>query len=294
MTGEYSEALEQQVRLHRWCIDTALRPGGFVDEVYGDARWFHQAHGVLKAADPYYVGKEIEHLLAISSSSMPELVPTIALVPSQKPGFVWLAQPLELPPTRVQGAITPRSLRAFTWAWVPREPTGLFIVPWITISGMPLHPIPWSFFEWRSSETQTEAIAREMDQAKRVLDGSYARRVYDICAAFLLFVQQRILSTPHRQVERHARRRVEHEGWTQEPLVRVVELRRRERSPLAEHREADEEQEWSCQWIVRGHWRQQFYPSKHLNQPIWITPYVKGPEDKPLKPPRATVFAVVR
>jgi len=39
---------------------------------------------------------------------------------------------------------------------------------------------------------------------------------------------------------------------------------------------------WSHQWIVHGHWRNQWYPSLNTHRQIWISPYVKGPEDKPL------------
>lgn len=37
-------------------------------------------------------------------------------------------------------------------------------------------------------------------------------------------------------------------------------------------------------WIVRGHWRQQPYPSlgEGVTKPIWIAAYVKGPEGAPL------------
>jgi hypothetical protein len=43
--------------------------------------------------------------------------------------------------------------------------------------------------------------------------------------------------------------------------------------------------EWSKRWMVRGHWRLQPYGPRNGPQQrkaIWIDPYVKGPEDKPL------------
>lgn len=40
--------------------------------------------------------------------------------------------------------------------------------------------------------------------------------------------------------------------------------------------------EYSHRFMVSGHWRHQFYPSKGRHELIWIDPYVKGPEDKPL------------
>lgn len=40
---------------------------------------------------------------------------------------------------------------------------------------------------------------------------------------------------------------------------------------------------WQRRWMVRGHWRLQPHgPGRLLRKPLWIDPYVKGPEDKPL------------
>jgi hypothetical protein len=47
---------------------------------------------------------------------------------------------------------------------------------------------------------------------------------------------------------------------------------------------------FNCQWVVRGHWRQQPYPSVHEVRPIFIEAYIKGPTDKPLKQPAPRVF----
>lgn len=41
--------------------------------------------------------------------------------------------------------------------------------------------------------------------------------------------------------------------------------------------------DWSCQWIVRGHWRNQWYPSEGRHKQRYVPPYVKGPPDKPLR-----------
>lgn len=39
---------------------------------------------------------------------------------------------------------------------------------------------------------------------------------------------------------------------------------------------------WSHQWIVGGHWRNQYLRSTGAYRPTWIAPYIKGPDDKPL------------
>lgn len=40
---------------------------------------------------------------------------------------------------------------------------------------------------------------------------------------------------------------------------------------------------YSHRWVVRGHWRRQWYPSQNRHIPIWITDYVAGPTDLPIE-----------
>lgn len=40
--------------------------------------------------------------------------------------------------------------------------------------------------------------------------------------------------------------------------------------------------DWSHRWVVRGFWRNQWFPSEQRHKPVWINPYIKGPADRPL------------
>lgn len=40
---------------------------------------------------------------------------------------------------------------------------------------------------------------------------------------------------------------------------------------------------WSSRWVVKMHARRQWYPSKGRHEVIFVGPYVKGPEGKPMK-----------
>jgi hypothetical protein len=63
--------------------------------------------------------------------------------------------------------------------------------------------------------------------------------------------------------------------------VTVIELRRR--APGAAP-STSTPVEWDHRWLVRGHWRnQRFGPGRTQTRKIWISGFVKGPEDKPLK-----------
>lgn len=47
----------------------------------------------------------------------------------------------------------------------------------------------------------------------------------------------------------------------------------------------------TVQFPVRGHWRNQWYPSIEEHRQVWIAPYIKGPEDAPfVTRPRAWEF----
>ena len=120
-----------------------------------------------------------------------------------------------------------------------------------------------------------------------------ARQVTALFSVLTLFLQQQVLVAPQERADRATRRRLERAGWHDEPLVRVVALRRSERQDR-ERPEAPGQIEWGCRWVVRGHWRRQWLPSLRRHQPRWIAPHVKGPDDRPLKPPATTVFAVRR
>ena len=79
------------------------------------------------------------------------------------------------------------------------------------------------------------------------------------------------------------------------PDVRHVVLRRAPgQRPGDEYHPAMRHIDWNCQWLVASHWRNQYYPSTGEHHPKFIQPYLKGPEDKPLKKPVSTIFSVER
>ncbi|WP_158170858.1 hypothetical protein [Rhodococcus sp. JT-3] len=47
--------------------------------------------------------------------------------------------------------------------------------------------------------------------------------------------------------------------------------------------ESSPQRHYSHRWVVRGHWRKQWYPSLNRHIPIWITEYIAGPEDSPIR-----------
>lgn len=115
-------------------------------------------------------------------------------------------------------------------------------------------------------------------------------------ARFLLcgwaWLQQKIVTLGDGHVERHRQKQLAREHDAAVSTVKVIQLRRTEHQQHP-NSESSESVEWSCRWIVNGHWRNQPYANGE-HKLIYILPYVKGPEDKPLKVPTHTVYAVNR
>lgn len=97
------------------------------------------------------------------------------------------------------------------------------------------------------------------------------------------FMAQEISPPVSTHVGRPAARRAAGAGFTlpEDGTILVIRLRRTERTesdPDHEHGDVN----WASRWIVRGHWRQIQNRETGRRRAIWIHPYIKGPEDRPL------------
>lgn len=92
-------------------------------------------------------------------------------------------------------------------------------------------------------------------------------------------MRQRLTQTRVVRPNRASARRIARAGGNLEQNVRVISLRLPDSSnPSTE----TGPREYQHQWIVRGHWRQHWYPSIQDHRPVWIAPHIKGPEGAPL------------
>jgi hypothetical protein len=131
-------------------------------------------------------------------------------------------------------------------------------------------------------------------QDKNPNEGKTARSLAKLkyFGAALSFLDQRIVQGHRQAVDRHTAHRLRRlRPQDTIPDIHVIRLRRAE--PLDRAR-TDAVGVWQCQWIVRGHWRMAWYPTRAAHQPVWVRPHVKGPADKPLKLAEQRLFAVVR
>ncbi len=253
-------------------------------------------------ATPYFVSTAMLRLWETAAADLPDLALAPSMVPAPS-GFVYLETPWVIdaspwPP----GSDQPDALAAFSWEQGAIRTLTRTDQPHLMVStyraslegGIPqlASAIEWPYGEpwegwgrpdnWPTTEKEGPVYRPQRGRSER-------RAVL----AFFLLVAQKLWSTvPHaaaREVRRRAARLLPDLLC---PQVEVVQLRRRVAASGPEV--GTREVEWSCQWFVQGHWRQQWYPSTEQHRPIWVLPYVKGPEDKPLKPPSTKLFAVVR
>lgn len=97
-----------------------------------------------------------------------------------------------------------------------------------------------------------------------------------IATAWLL-MQQTLAEVSEPTYTRADRRRLARRGATPD-AVRVIELRR----PRGSGPSGESDREYHHQWIVRGHWRQHWYPKREVHRPVWIAPHIKGPDGAPM------------
>lgn len=107
--------------------------------------------------------------------------------------------------------------------------------------------------------------------------GEPPQRIQEVLKATWLLMRQPLCTESSPAPDRPARRRMKKAGVAEQP-VRVLELRR----PRHSGPSGESDREYHHQWIVRGHWRQQWFPKREVHRPVWIAPHIKGPEGAPM------------
>lgn len=162
-----------------------------------------------------------------------------------------------------------RGVRIYPLARSSLRPNQLF--PVVTynnpVHGEPEHPMEWEYDTWAT------------DSKHAVVATNDAFNIALILRATWTIMQQSLSISVRTQVDRAERRRSIKAGLRSDVLV--VRLRRK--SLDGPHEEGREEGvEWSHRWLVSGHWRNQWLPSRVCHRLQWISGHVKGPADKPL------------
>jgi hypothetical protein len=203
-------------------------------------------------------------------------------------GFFWFAKP-----PSISGSDEDNHVQAIAWRVISdTADPGLWVTYFMRVASGDFGPIGhwcWRFGHSLAAECQ-DVAAIEPDA---LIENPLAHRwsLLRLIATAWAFLEQRILVIAPQRASRALRRRLPID--LRETLIHTIILRRQQ--PMAAATVDNQgDVEWSWRWIVRGHWRDQWYPSIGHHRPIWILPYEKGPAEKPLKMPGVPLFAVTR
>lgn len=282
----YTEAIRQQAAaLEYWRSPRGLRHAAELIPLLGvegdPAFWQENFARMIGDAAPFFVSAPICDLLAEAAKTLPPFVlaERHLVVPD---GWVYFERPIPL--------YGKEKLRALLWSFAHdgHGHGGIVSAPFIDEGDLRL-PLMGGFAASRFGEAVPFDGLLGNGHPDDAGDGAVINRVL---STLMLFLQDRILVSPAREVlNRQARRRLA-DVLNDVPAVRVVELRRRDYDHEGSAHPAPVE--WSCRWLVRGHWRNHYYPATQEHRPMWITAHVKGPDDKPLRVAEKVAYEVVR
>jgi hypothetical protein len=250
------------------------------------------AQSLLPECEPIYVSADLTELIDIAADTFkPEpLVPTDLLTPS---GFAYFSRPLfvrdrrelEMPFRAVQwnpivdvnGRGEPASIdgqQVYSGIVITLyahkddpDPDPGFTRPEPMVGGsaLAMEYVTTLRFNQQSSLYETDASIHDLVCHIKVF--------FRLCAQTIAWPRRERVARP---VWKRARAH-----WKDIKEVVVFTLRRAKPS---QYEGEEREVQWSHRWVVQGHWRNQPYKDNGgtIYRQIWIAPYVKGPDGKPL------------
>jgi hypothetical protein len=241
---------------------------------------------IFSRADTYYISEEIADVLVGGFDTLPS-TPLGEVRPNSRYGWAFFQRPIACPfPTQFDHMW---EIKGLAWGPFGRGNSAGGLNLGVFVRSPQSSHLPCSGMTSWPWESGWESLGEEIAQ-DGVADRELADWIRKLAFAFFAFIRQECVSIQTTPASRPIRRHLP-KAYTAEPVIKIIQLRRR--SPATTSGTA-EQRDYSCRWLVRGHWRNQFYPSSQSHRPRFIPAYVKGPDDKPLKATKSAIFAVVR
>lgn len=227
----------------------------------GFAAFLQQQLVLFRTGIQYWVSPEMAHLWAHAAKSWPgqQLVPDDAPSPA---GVIWLPPRCGIEATAVTWHVLDG---AAATVHLGAETTRSVVVA-----------IPW---DGRHSPHGLKAYAPSLDWSLGPdSDDAGGPEWRALVSSFWTLSAQEMTTTRAEKVRPSEAKRLTKVNAEVTP-VRVTYLRRQRSAGASE---AGTGPDFSHRWIVSGHWRNQYLPSRETHRLQWIAPHVKGPDDKPL------------
>jgi hypothetical protein len=264
------DALVEQYLVSR---ATRWEPAARAPTAYGDASRYEALEQTkLLHADPVFVSAELCDLVELAATAFkPEpLAESDLMTPV---GFLLFERPIDV----LRGDRVRVPCSGFSWAELKAR--GSAAAPYALnltfyadfgMGSDPVAGIEWTFGTDGSTSDNAPLL----------------RLVH---TTFRLMQEWRPARRDQRRPDRGSRRAAQRAGLHERDVL-VVHLRRTRL--LAEP--SGGSANYSHRFLVSGHWRNQWCPSISAHRQTWISPYVKGPADKPLLPKHGRAFVLNR
>lgn len=263
----------------------SMRIKGSEEERNDFSMQFESMRRTMVKGEVYGVSPAVVPLVFVASCTVPGSTRVDSLLPGPR-GFAWCPAGLQLQ-DKLHYVVneTPYfDIVGFSWEYVVAEGIPFTLV--YTFVMCDDRDVRLSALRvWRGDHSLDEAIAAAPTKFREPMDDR-DRDILAWFAAWCAFVNQKVVLVDRHDPTRAQRRQAERRRAAPPPPVYVVHYRRPEQKTVQPD---GTPRDWTCQWLVRGHWR-------HLadGRTLWVRPYVKGPEDKPFRAPRQRVNLVVR
>lgn len=224
-----------------------------------------------RSADLWWCSRDVKELVDNASATMPPQ-PLAVDDPPSPSGLMFMEAPfIDDDGWDTSGKVATNAFLWFTGYSRAKEGDG---------SGRVLHVVSLSWcgpsIGWIAPGVETWPVGETQDDTECESDRADRAR---IATVWTIARQERLVPQCSVVPGRPALRRVVAAGLPPESgTVRTLDIRR----PSGGGTSGSEGRDYSHRWIVNGHWRNQWLPSRKTHRAQWIAPYVKGPEDKPL------------
>ncbi len=318
----WSRALDIQMDYHKWCSSSQGKVYNYtffldvLERVTSDipdaqptlgtsaAQLAHDVIEALWQADTLFVTSDMLHVLQQAAHDLPEDAPVDEHVLITPNGFCLFEEPLIGTDRKGQTVCIHGILWKKILGHKSSDPSTLeqmlilyFLVdpadetddwnegflPMMEELGLGHPPITLQhFYPARFGSTVRSLESPSGDEAGITI----IRDTLRLFLAMQLLAQQRMGEPMRMNPDRATRKRAAkwHEG---DRYITLITLRRKS---VKNDDLEPQKVEWSHRWLVKGHWRKQYYPKTKTHDYVYIFGYVKGPEDKPLVVRERRVF----
>ena len=271
---------------------------GFIADMNQKGKGYEALSGLLAEfeirrlwkADPIYVAPEMQDLLDVAVQGFePE-----ALLPSDlltNHGFVVFPKAFyvtDVNNLQIAWRAMAWDTYDFVWGDEGNSRPGIFITMYSHMDDpddVGYHPLVHTYARTKWSLVHCAPWSFGME----IPEDAKAKMSLRQIQCFFRLTMQHITTHQQYRATRGTRRRAQRYKMP-EKNVTVIRLRR----PKA-HREGEPTPaNYSHRFLVRGHWRNQWFPSLDTHRQIYIHDFIKGPEDKPLRISNIRAFELTR